>query len=59
MERAVLTAISAEYAKHHPKISKATGELERDLHNLKAANDVIAAIGATLGTITRIATLLA
>ena len=59
MERAILTAISSEYAEQLPKISKATGELERDLHKLKAANDVIAAISATLGTIISIATLLA
>lgn len=59
MERAILTAISAEYAKQLPKISKATGALERDLHKLKAANDVIAAISGVLGTITSIAKLLA
>lgn len=58
MERAILTAISAEYAKQLPKISKATEAVERDLHKLKAAKDVIAAVSSVLGTITSIATLL-
>jgi hypothetical protein len=59
MERAILTSISDQYAKKLPQITKATEKLENDLHKLKAANDVIGAVSAALGTITSIVTLLA
>jgi hypothetical protein len=58
MERAILTSISEDYAKELPRIEKATERLERDLHKLKEANDVIAAVGTSLGTIASIAGLL-
>ncbi len=57
-EKAVLTLISEDYAKVLPKLKKSTDNLERDLHKLKAASDVIAAVGSALGTISSIITLL-
>lgn len=57
-EQADLTAISAGYAKALPGLKKGTDDLERDLHKLKAANDIIDAVSAALGTITSIITLL-
>ena len=59
MEKSLLSSISEKFAKQLPKIDKATEQLERDIHKQKAANDVIAAVSAALGTITNIATLLA
>lgn len=58
-EDADLTSISADYAKQLPALKDSTDKLERDLHKLKEANDVINTIGAALGTIASIATLLA
>lgn len=58
-EKAILTAIPEKYAQELPKIAAATERLERTLHRLKAANEVIAAVSAALGTIASIALLLA
>jgi hypothetical protein len=58
-EGAILTSVSSAYAKKLPALKESTDKLERDLHKLKAANDVINTIGAALGTIANIATLLA
>lgn len=58
MEKAVPNSISAEYAKQMPNIVSATERLERELHKLKSANNVISAASAALGTITSITTTL-
>lgn len=57
-ERAVLTSISEDYAKILPDLKKSTDDLERDLHKLKGASEVISAVGSALGTISSVVTLL-
>ena len=59
MENAILTGISEKYVQELPKINQAAAKLERDLYKLKAGNDAIASVNLALGTIFRIATLIA
>jgi len=59
MENVILTGISEKYVQGLPKINQAAAKLERDLHRLKVGNDAIAAVNLALGTIFRIATLIA
>lgn len=57
-EGVVLTSISERYANALPAIEKATDDLTDKLYTLKAANDVIEAVGSVLDIITSIVTLL-
>ena len=57
-EAVILASVSKGYADALPTIEKATDKLTDDLYALKAANDVIAAIGSVLGTISSIVSLL-
>ena len=54
MEGAILDSISKKYADAIPGLENATNSLERDLHSLKRANDIISTIGSALGVITGI-----
>ena len=58
-QSAILTSISAAYAKQLPKFANATARLDRDLQRLREANEIIGAVSAALGTITNIIKLLA
>jgi hypothetical protein len=58
VQGAVLTSISEDYAKALPNIEKATDALTDKLYTLKKANDVIAAVGSAIGTISSLVTLL-
>ncbi len=56
--KAVLTAISADYANKLPSLETATDALAADLGNLHTANDAVAAVGSAFGVITNILQLL-
>ncbi len=55
---AILTSISKKYAQSLPDIERAADKLTDALYKLRMANDVIAAVGSVLGTISSIAALL-
>ena len=57
--RAVLTAISGDYAGKLPILKQATDNLMADLDKLRAVNDAIATVGSAFGVITNIVQLLA
>jgi hypothetical protein len=58
VRNAALAALNAAFAAELPDLEKSTGKLTDDLYRLKAANEIIGAIGEGLGIVAKILTLL-